>query len=48
MYQDFAQAVRGGRPPSSTAAEGLADLRLIIAMLRSSEAGQAVQIVEAA
>jgi len=46
MYEDFARAVRTGRPPRSTAAEGLADLRLIIAMLRSSETGQAVRVAD--
>ena len=48
MYQDFAQAVRAGQPPRSTPAEGLADLRLIIAMLRSSETGQAVRVADVA
>ena len=46
MYQDFAQAVRTHQPPRSTPAEGLADLRLIVAMLRSSETGRMVRVVE--
>ncbi len=37
MYEDFSQAIRTGRPPCATAAEALADLRLIVTMLRSAE-----------
>ncbi len=46
MYADFAQAIRTGRPPRSTAAEGYADLQLIVAMLRSAETGQQVRVQE--
>ena len=46
MYQDFANAIRTGRPPCSTPAEGLADLQLIVAMLRSAETGHAVKVAE--
>jgi predicted dehydrogenase len=44
MYADFAQAIRTGGPPRSTPEEGLADLRLIVAMLQSNEAGRAVRL----
>jgi predicted dehydrogenase len=44
MYADFAQAIRTGRPPRSTPEEGLADLRLIVAMLQSNESGRAVRL----
>lgn len=44
MYADFALAVRTGRPPRSTPEEGLADLRLIVAMLQSNESGRAVRL----
>ncbi len=46
MYEDFSQAIRTGRPPRATAAEALADLRLIVAMLRSGETGQTVTVSE--
>ncbi len=46
MYQDFAQAIRTGRPPRSTPAQALADFRLIVAMLRSGEAGKTLQVAE--
>jgi predicted dehydrogenase len=48
MYEDFARSLRTGQPPRSTAAEGLADLRLIVAMLRSSETGQAARVAAVA
>lgn len=48
MYQDFARSIRTGQPPRSTPAEALADLRLIVAMLRSSETGKAVRLAEVA
>jgi predicted dehydrogenase len=48
MYEDLARALRSGQPPRSTAAEGLADLRLIVAMLRSSETGRAVRVADVA
>ncbi len=44
MYADFAHSIRSGRPPRSTPEEGLADLRLIVAMLQSSEFGSAVRL----
>jgi predicted dehydrogenase len=43
MYEDFAQAIHGGKPPRSTPAEALEDLRLIVAILRSSESCRPVQ-----
>lgn len=46
MYEDFAQAIRGGAPPESTPAEALEDLRLIVAILRSAESGRAVRVRE--
>ncbi len=46
MYADFAQAVRMGCAPRATAAEGYADLQLIVAMLRSAETGQQVRVQE--
>jgi predicted dehydrogenase len=48
MYQDFARAIRTGQPPRSTPAEALADFRLILAMLRSSETGKMVRVAEGA
>lgn len=44
MYQDFAHAVRTGQAPRSTAAEGYADLQLIVAMLRAAETGREVAV----
>ncbi len=46
MYADFAQAVRTGCTPRSTAAEGYADLQLIEAMLRAAETGRQVRVQE--
>ena len=46
MYEDFARAVRSGQPPVSTAAEGLADLRLIVAMLRAAEAQKTLRVAD--
>lgn len=46
MYADFAQAIRTGQPSRSTAAEGYADLQLIVAMLRAAETGQRVRVGE--
>lgn len=46
MYADFARSVRTGEPPRSTAAEGYADLQLIVAMLRAAEEGREVQVAE--
>lgn len=46
MHQDFARAVRAGQPPRSTPAEALEDLRLIMAILRSSETGQMVRVAD--
>lgn len=46
MYQDFARAIRSGRPPNSTAAEGWADLRLIVALLRAAQTGRRVSIAD--
>jgi len=44
MYQDFAHAVRTGQAPRSTAAEGYADLQLIVAMLQAAETGREVAV----
>jgi predicted dehydrogenase len=47
MYEDFAQTIRAGRQPMATAADALADLRVIVAMLRSSEnAGRAIRVAD--
>ena len=46
MYRDFSEAIRTGQPPRSTPAEALADLRLIVAMLRASELGQEIRVAD--
>ena len=47
MYEDFAQTVRAGKSPKATAADALADLRVIAALLRSSEnAGRVTRVAE--
>jgi predicted dehydrogenase len=44
MHRDFARAIRTGHAPISTPAEALADLRLIVAMLRAAETGNSIQV----
>lgn len=46
MYADFARAVRTGQPSLSTAAEGYADLQLIVAMLSTAEQGREVKVAD--
>ncbi len=44
MYGDFARAIRTGQPPRATAAEALADLRVIAAILDAGATGQVVRL----
>jgi len=46
MYRDFSEAIRTGQSPRSTPAEALADLRLVVAMLRASDLGQEVPVAK--
>ena len=46
MHRDFADAIRTGHAPKSTPAEALADLRLIVAMVRAAETGGLVHVAE--
>jgi predicted dehydrogenase len=46
MYEDLARAIRTGQPPRSTAAEGYADLRVIVALLKAGETGQEIRVAE--
>lgn len=46
MYEDFARAVRSGQPPFSTAAEGLADLRMIVALLTAAGAQRQIRVAD--
>lgn len=48
MYEDFARAIRNGHLSRSPAAEGYADLQLVVAMLRSASSGQAVKVADVA
>jgi predicted dehydrogenase len=48
MYEDFARSIRTGAPSQSPPLEALEDLRLIAAIMRSSETGRAVRVVEIA
>lgn len=46
MYEDFARSVRSGQPPFSTAAAGLADLQMIVAMLAAAEAQKQLRVAD--
>jgi predicted dehydrogenase len=46
MYQDFAHSIRTGAPSLSPPHEALEDLRLIAAIMRSSETGRPVAVAE--
>jgi predicted dehydrogenase len=48
MYEDFARSIRTGAPSLSPPHEALEDLRLIAAIMRSSEAGIPVRVAEVA
>jgi predicted dehydrogenase len=46
MYEDFARSIRTGAPSLSPPQEALEDLRLITAIIHSSEAGRPVRLAE--
>jgi predicted dehydrogenase len=46
MYQDFARSIRTGAPSLSPPHEATEDLRLIAAIMRSSETGRPVELAE--
>jgi predicted dehydrogenase len=46
MYEDFARSIRTGLPSLSPPSEALEDLRLIAAIMLSSESGREVKIAE--
>jgi predicted dehydrogenase len=46
MYEDFAHSIRTGAPSLSPPEEALEDLRLIAAIIYSSEAGRPVEVAE--
>jgi predicted dehydrogenase len=46
MYEDFAHSIRTGAPSQSPPQEALEDLRLIAAIIRSSEIGRTVRVAE--
>jgi predicted dehydrogenase len=48
MYEDFAHSIRTGAPSLSPPQEALEDLRLIAAIMRSSEISRPVQVAEIA
>ena len=48
MYEDFAHSIRTGAPSQSPPPEALEDLRLIAAIMRSSEIGRPVRVAEIA
>jgi len=48
MYGDFAHSIRTGAPSLSSPQDGLEDLRLIAAIMRSSEISRPVRVAEIA